>query len=275
MLTQDLNAMGPGDVARACLVDRKAHLVADWWIRRDEAGFLGVVPRAQLSEVVAMLSRHVIREEVEILSPTPARVWLVCGPLAQATLTRCGLESSAWPVSETRAAAGTDFLLVAENEARETEIAGGLDRADVPEIGEGTFERLRIEAGHARWGFDMGPGQFPMEVRLEAALNYEKGCYLGQETIARAHYRGHMNRGLIGIRFARVGPAGIPASGETLFSGAEEIGRITSVGAGPAGEDVLALGLVGRAHQIEGADVTAEGRPGRLEPLPFREARHG
>jgi folate-binding protein YgfZ len=273
MLTQNLDGMKPGDVLRTCLVDRRAHLVADGWIRRDEDGFELIVPEAQRAEVAATLDRHLIREQVEILPARGAQVLLVCGPEAPATLERCGLRAGAWPVAETFDAPGADFLLVAGGEEEAHGIGERLGRVVVAEISEPTFERLRIEAGHARWGFDMGPEHFPMEVRLEAALSYEKGCYLGQETIARAHYRGHMNRGLMGVRFPPGAPP--PSAGALLLHGEEEIGRITSVSPGPEGGDLLALGMVGRAHQIAAASVSARGRAGRLEPLPFRESHLG
>lgn len=273
MLTQNLAGMEPGDVRRTCLVDRKARLVAEGWIRREPEGFQLVAPHAPILEVASTFDRHLIREQVEILPSQEARIWLVCGPQAPAALERCALRSQAWPVLETWAEPGADFLLVAEEEAQARGLAERLQGAGIREIGEATFDRLRIEAGHARWGLDMGPGDFPMEVGLDAALSYEKGCYLGQETIARAHYRGHMNRGLLGVRFPSA--ASPPALQTPILHDGVEIGRVTSAAFAPKGDDVLALGMVARASAVPGTPVVAGGLAGRLETLPFEEARPG
>lgn len=268
MLTQDLRGMAPGEVRRACLVDRRAHLIADLWVRRAPEGFEIELPRDCLESVRSTLDRHVIRERLELVALPEAQVILVCGPRARERLEAASLAGGAWSVHETHERPGSDFLLVATDEGVPRELAD----AGVARITEETLERLRIEAGRPRWGLDLGPESLPMGMGLDEALSTQKGCYLGQETIARVHFRGHVNRRLFGLRVS--GEA--PARGETVIHRGEPIGRVTSSAGGPSSEhEALALLVAPAAHCVDGESVEIDGRAGLLAELPFREARCG
>ncbi len=92
-------------------------------------------------------------------------------------------------------------------------------------IGIDTYETLRVEAGIPRYGVDMDENTIPIEAELWNALNFEKGCYIGQEVIARIKWRGHVNRHLVGVEM----PTDTPANPEDkLFINDKEVGYVTS-----------------------------------------------
>ncbi len=73
-------------------------------------------------------------------------------------------------------------------------------------MSEAAYQQLRIEAGRAEFGSDFGPDHFPQEVGVDEAVSYTKGCYLGQEIVARIHYRGGVQRHLRGLKIAAEAP---------------------------------------------------------------------
>jgi tRNA-modifying protein YgfZ len=119
-----------------------------------------------------------------------------------------------------------------------------------------TYEASRIEAGVPRFGSDMTPENFPAETGvLERAVSFEKGCYPGQETVARMRYRGHPNRTL--HRFAVEGTP--PPPGAEILQHGKRVGHITSVASLPVGGSALALGYLSRnaeAAPLHAGDAT-------------------
>src|SRR6266511_1706978 len=125
--------------------------------------------------------------------------------------------------------------------------------ADVePTVGEEEFERARIEAGVPAWGKELDETILPAEAgRDETHISFTKGCYPGQEPIARLHHRGHVNRRL---RIIEVESA---QAGDEVRSGEKLVGRITSSVHG------VALGYV-RAEVADDADLDVAGQRARL-----------
>jgi folate-binding protein YgfZ len=111
----------------------------------------------------------------------------------------------------------------------------------VPEVDEAAAEIVRVERGRPRYGIDLDEGVIPQEAGLnERAVSFTKGCYVGQETVARLHYRGKPNRHLRGLRLSEA-----VDSGSALRLGEKEVGRVGSVVASPA-HGPIALALVRR-----------------------------
>lgn len=124
---------------------------------------------------------------------------------------------------------------------------------------EDELELLRIEARSPSWGRELDERVFPAEAGLvERAISLTKGCYPGQEPVARLHYRGHANRGL---RVIDLEGEELPAADAELRAGEKAIGRVTSAVA--VGGGVRALGYV-RRDVPEDAELTVEGRRARL-----------
>jgi folate-binding protein YgfZ len=112
------------------------------------------------------------------------------------------------------------------------------------------YETARIKAGIPRFGADITPENFPAEAGvLERAVSFEKGCYPGQETVARMHYRGHPNRTLYPL--AIEGPP--PAPGTEIVQGEKKVGHLTSIAPLPVNGETLALGYLSRNAVMQGA----------------------
>ncbi len=137
-------------------------------------------------------------------------------------------------------------------------------------VGLTALNSLRIEAGIPRYGAELDDSIFPGEAELEGAISFEKGCYIGQEIVARMKYRGHPNRLLRGVEIT---DDTLPQSGDRLFDGDKEIGWITSAVVSPTLGKTVGMGYVRTAFTDEGSEVTVETAEGRVNTtvrlLPF------
>jgi folate-binding protein YgfZ len=137
--------------------------------------------------------------------------------------------------------------------------------------GHVAFEIARVEAGRPEWGIDMDENTIPQEANFDelAAVSYTKGCYVGQETVARVHFRGHVNKHLRGLRFSG---GELPATGSPLVDAEEKVvGDVRSTALSPT-VGPIAIGMV-RREIAPGATVTARSGEDNLRAtvvaLPF------
>jgi folate-binding protein YgfZ len=163
-------------------------------------------------------------------------------------------------------AVGTAFGIDLIAAADETErLRAALVEAGAPEVSAEAVEILRIEAGTPRFGAEMDSATMPAEAGIvEAAVNFEKGCYIGQETVARLHYRGKPNRHLRGLRLSA--PA---APGTALALSEKEVGQIGSSCISPA-HGPIGLAILRREAE-PGAELAVgeDGVTARVVDLPF------
>lgn len=155
--------------------------------------------------------------------------------------------------------AGVDLICTAE------QAAAARAALDVPEVSEDAAECLRVESGRPRLGLDMDGSTIPQEAALnERAVDFEKGCYVGQETVARLYYRGKPNRHLRGLRLAT--PA---AHGDAIALGERHVGTIGSSCVSPV-HGPIALALVRREAGPGDEVLVGEGaEPAVVVELPF------
>ncbi|GIX48343.1 MAG: aminomethyltransferase [Candidatus Tectimicrobiota bacterium] len=137
-------------------------------------------------------------------------------------------------------------------------------------VGLHALEVLRIEAGLPLAGRELTPDTLPLEANLLAAISFTKGCYVGQEVIARVTSRGHVNRQLVGLLLAR-GP--LPPSGAKVVSPQREVGWVTSAAYSPALQQPVALAYVRREVSAPGQPlavvVDGESVPATVAELPL------
>lgn len=119
-------------------------------------------------------------------------------------------------------------------------------------VGLNAMEVLRVEAGIPKYGIDVTENTIPIEAGLWHALSFEKGCYVGQEVIARIKWRGHVNRHLVGLV---IEGEKLPVSGDKIVHDGREIGYITSSTFSPIMEKVIALGYIRREFRDPGTKV--------------------
>ncbi|HJX47582.1 MAG TPA: hypothetical protein VJ375_07045 [Gaiellaceae bacterium] len=209
MVSNDVESLAAGEACPALLLTPKARVIAPVVVwRRREQDFL-VLTEPELGDVVrALLTRMRLRAQCEIELEEHASV-LVFGDGVQ------GIR--------------TDFPGAVE--AVDAELA--------PTIGAAELERRRIEAGVPRWGREIDERILPAEAGLDAThVDFGKGCYPGQEPVARLHYRGHPNRGLRVLELAE-----LPSYDAELVHDGKAVGRVTSAAQRDDGS-VVALAYV-------------------------------
>jgi aminomethyltransferase len=136
-------------------------------------------------------------------------------------------------------------------------------------VGTEALELYRIAQGIPRYGQDIRERDLPQETEQQRALNFNKGCYVGQEIVERIRSRGNVHRKFTG--FTLSGPPSAP--GTKIHLQEKEVGEITSSASIPApGRDqIVALGYVRREFAIRGKEVVIGSSPGLVSDLPFAD----
>jgi hypothetical protein len=146
-------------------------------------------------------------------------------------------------------------------------IRAALVAAGAVECPAAALEAARIERGFPLFGQDISDKNLPQEVGRDAsAISFVKGCYLGQETVARIDALGHVNKLLVGLRFA--GEA-VPQAGTELRSQNQAVGQVTSASYSPRCESPLALGYVRRGSHAVGTRLASAVGEAEVIELPL------
>jgi folate-binding protein YgfZ len=272
-LTNDVEALEPGDGVYAALLDRKGHMQADMrvlrphegpelWLDLEGAGFEAARKHLQMYKIGREVEVADASEEWVLLSLIGPRSVEIAGTAALPVIACEATKVAGVECLAIGAALGVDLLVPATERERVGEALRGAGAVDASVE---AAEILRIEAGAPRFGAEMGTATMPAEAGIvEQAVSFTKGCYIGQETVARLHYKGKPNRHLRGLRFS--GPA---RSGDALRLGEKEVGVIGSVAVSPA------LGTIGLAilrREAEPGATLAVGEDGvtaEVVALPF------
>ncbi|MGN6201819.1 MAG: CAF17-like 4Fe-4S cluster assembly/insertion protein YgfZ [Solirubrobacterales bacterium] len=274
-LTNDIEAIGPGDGAYAALLDRKGRMQGDMRVLRPGEGpdlLLDTEPEA-LEAVRRHLAMYKIGREVDVVDVTGERALLsLIGPRAVEIAGSPALPENfceevtiaGTPVLAVGTDAGID--LVFEAQARER-VAAALLAAGAAEVTPEAAEIIRIESGRPRFGSEMGTETMPAEAGIvEQAVSFTKGCYIGQETVARLHYKGKPNRHLRGLKLSAAAGA---RPGDPILLGEKEVGRLGSAGVSPA---FGPIGLAILRREAEPGATVAVGEDGvtaEVTALPF------
>lgn len=279
MVTQDVEGLPINSVADAALLTPKGAMVADARVVKRPGEFLISTEPGYGPVVLGTLERYLISEDAELSDATPVFGQLsVVGPEGDALAARVlGLGvpaggalrpfdaggSTGWALPQGLLLPGVDLLVPVEAVGA---VFDRLLQAGAAPVGFGALEVLRVERGTPRFGADMDEKTIPLEANLQRAIHYQKGCYIGQEVIARATFRGHVNRHLVGLRFA--GPA--PAPRTELFTGDRRVGWVTSVVESPR-LGIIGLGYAHRDVDQPGTELRLAGATAKvtIAPLPF------
>ena len=276
-LTNDILSLRPGSAICACALSAKGKLCADLFVApAKESHFLDAESVLRES-LAARLEKYIIADDVTLEDVTDAfGLFHLVGPeSADAGLPTP--ESLGWAketgtlliASDRFGIPGIDFWFPANQAAVVQE------KLRQSPIDSQAAENLRIEKGIARWGNELSEDVIPNEAGLDKrAINYTKGCYLGQEVISRIKSVGHVNRHLCGL----IPGAGAALEiGDKLFSDPEskkEIGFITSVGRLRSQDRAIALGFVRRGFDAPGSTLQVRRNntligPIEVHSLPF------
>ncbi|MEQ1764494.1 MAG: glycine cleavage T C-terminal barrel domain-containing protein [Pyrinomonadaceae bacterium] len=149
------------------------------------------------------------------------------------------------------------------------------DESDFPgmRIDDELYETLRIESGIPKYGVDMDETTIVPELGLDGLISYNKGCYIGQEIIARIHFRGHVAKRLTGLVLSEppASAGGQPADMELLSADSKPAGRITSLTHSPKLNKTIALAYVRYDYLAEGTELMAGEVSATVKDLPFLE----
>ena len=143
------------------------------------------------------------------------------------------------------------------------------------EIPDDLYETLRIESGVPKYGIDMDETTIVPELGLDGLISYNKGCYIGQEIIARIHFRGHVAKRLTGIALDHSGSepgaiaTGFKAGAELTTIEGKNAGRITSVAFSPNLNKMIALAFVRYDFLAEGTELSSGEIAVKVSSLPF------
>ena len=271
-LTNDIEALSPGEGCYAALLDRKGHMQADMRVlalAEDEI-WVDTEPEA-LEAAHRHLGTYKIGREVEIEDVTAERAIVsLIGPRSAAVVgappppehASVRLSFDGVDCLAVGTALGIDLIAAAADGGR---LFAGLAAAGAPAVSPGAAEILRIEAGTPRFGAEMDTSTMPAEAGIvEAAVDFEKGCYIGQETVARLHYKGKPNRHLRGLRLSA------PAEpGAALLLGEKAVGKLGGACISPV-HGPIALAILRREAE-PGAEllVGEDGVTARVADLPF------
>lgn len=271
-VTNDVEALEAGRGQYAALLTHKGKMLGDLRVVDTGAELLVLCERVALQALFDTVRRAILGHDAQLHKRTLQRGLLaLIGPRARA-VAGADLPDEEHANHPARVA-GADVLLVATDagvdvvcQAEDTDaVRSALVAAGAVEVSEAEAEVLRVESGRPRYGVDLDDTVIPQEAGLnERAVSFTKGCYVGQETVARLFYRGKPNRHLRGLRLsAPVRP------GEELRLESKAVGRITSVADSPV-HGAIALGYV-RREAAPGDTVTVGEGPATAQvvELPF------
>ena len=285
MLTNDVKGLAPGQGCGAAFLDAHGKVMSLLAVYALPDRLWLELPAGMTERTLQLLDKYLISEKAEFEPIDDAyAIVAVQGPKAPALLAELtGQAMDLAPYAHLEATVGGAPVRVIDR--AETATPGfhcwiapehaaavwqALRDAGAAPVGHAALDVARIEAGVPWYGRDVDETVIMPETGLESLVHYQKGCYIGQEVVARVKYRGHVNRHLAGLR---LDGARVPAPGAAVLAGDREVGRITSAARSLALGVAIALGYVRREHLEPGTAVEVQDGdarlPARVAPLPF------
>jgi folate-binding protein YgfZ len=323
MVTNDVASLAAGQSCAALMTTTKGKLVAELLVLARAEELLVLVMQGAVARVAEALEHHIIADDVEMTDVSSRYGVLSCeGPSCRDLVWRIfprealPLKPGEFTENEYQ---GLRATVVRHSVAGDKGLHVLVPRGDLPRLrdflvqggvgidcgpaGRIAWNMRRIENGLPWFGADVTEDNFPKETRLDGRVSYEKGCFLGQETIARMHYRGHPNWQLVGLRVDGDAPGALSwperwenlkalptlerdagaaqkdlramsapeaAVGTELFAGGDAerkpVGKITSAAFSPLLKRPLFLAMVRASVAAPGSalEATLGGEPVRL-----------
>jgi folate-binding protein YgfZ len=280
--TNDIKLLTPGRGCEAFVTSTQGKTLGHVLILSEAEKYLLDTTPGQAAALISHFERYVITEDVQFTDRTAQLCdILIAGPNATALLdTVTGanppaeLYSSALvEIAGRRASlsrveyAGPTTYFVQTSSEEAPAIVAALSASGAIRCDPVVVESARLEAGMPLYGLDITPDNLPQEVaRDDRAISFTKGCYLGQETVARIDAIGHVNRLLVGLKFRG---EEMPACGMPLLAADQQVGHVTSAGWSPRLGAPLALGYVRRPYSKPATQLTSTLGPVEVIKLPL------
>ncbi|HVX12305.1 MAG TPA: glycine cleavage T C-terminal barrel domain-containing protein [Pirellulales bacterium] len=277
LTTNDVKGLSAGGGCEAFLLDTRGHVVGHVFLISiaERRSIVIETVAGENERLLGHLNRYLIREKVELhdrgqewgeLLLAGAKSAAAIAALSMSDLPADRLANSTLEVAgqmvtivrvELTPTGG--YLLLTATPGAQRIVTEALREQGAVVCGPEAFEAARIRAGFPIYGRDVNDKNLPQEVdRNDLAISFRKGCYLGQETVARIDALGHVNKTLVRLRFA--GPVA-PPTGTELVAGEVEVGQVTSAAFSPLDQASFALAYVRRGSNQPNATLSSNMGP--------------
>jgi aminomethyltransferase len=280
MMTNNIRDLAAGHGVYGFLLNPQGQIQGDLYAYNCSDYLRVETDRAQLENVVKLFRRYIIMDKVEVMESSDVALQIT-GPKATEILAAAGFQLP-------------DLQPLQFVELKWNDLSCTIARQDVPcvpsfeiwcsasdgkaiheaqakagtaDVNQGALELLRVACGMPRFGQDIQERNLPQETEQARALNFNKGCYIGQEIVERIRSRGNVHRKFSG--FLIEGP--LPAAGTPLLIEGKNVGEITSAASLPVAEGFqnIALGYLRREFSTPGTKISIENADAIVASLPF------
>ena len=283
MVTNNIRDLAPGHGVYAFLLNPQGHILGDLYAYNRGESLLVDTDQSRLEKILAVFDKYIIMDDVEVAGEKLEAVG-IAGPKSREALQAAEFEvpdlrplqfaGATWQQTAVTLVRGDNpcvesfELWLAPGELEK--VYEALVKAGAKAVGTAALDLLRIAGGIPRYGIDIRERDLPQETEQERALNFSKGCYVGQEIVERIRSRGQVRRKFTG--FEVNGP--LPSPGSKVLVEGKEVGEITSAASLPlsGGEHRVALGYIRREVATPGKQVEAGGSAAVVAHQPLAEA---
>ncbi len=280
--TNDIKKLAPGRGCEAFVTSSQGKTLGHVLIFCEAEKYVLNTTPGQAASLVGHFERYVITEDVQFIDRTAESCDLLLAGLKAIVVLQAASDGSVPSELLSHAAATIGgraaivrrveyagpiayFVQASVNDA--ASITAALSAAGAVACDAAAIEAARLEAGAPLFGSDITPENLPQEVaRDNRAISFTKGCYLGQETVARIDAIGHVNRLLVGLKFSG---GQLPQSGLALLADGQQVGHVTSAAWSPRLGGPLALGYLRRMHAKPATQLASELGPVEVVKLPL------
>ncbi len=290
MVTNNIRDLELGRGAYAFLLNPQGHILGDLYAYNRGESITVDTDAAQTEKILATFDHYIIMDDVEVSNLSEQITALgIGGPRSREVLTAAGImlaETQPLQVVTPRCECQCNCLQCtvvrgeeAQHESYEIWIApqdvrklwDALVDAGATPVGSEALELQRIVSGTPRYGVDIRERDLPQETEQARALNFNKGCYVGQEIVERIRSRGAVHRKFTG--FLAEGSEQL-AAGAKIVSGEKEVGEITSSASlkGTDGDRTVALGYIRREVGVPGREVRIGEAKATVAQLPITDS---
>ncbi len=282
MLSNRVKELMPGEGAYSTFLTRQGKFISDLYLYKFDSHVVASVAPGMADTLAEEIDKFIIMDQVEVANETINSFCLgLFGPYSREIFAKAGMGAPS-PEEHGHTTSGNmmiarelwtgedGYLLMGPRDEAES-VWRALSESGAKPGGVAALESLTLEAGVPLFGKDMTSAVNPMQAGLETkAIDFDKGCYIGQEVIAKIKYLGQVNRGLVGLKLSG---EGTPKPGAAVNSDENNIGSITRSAYCPTVDGILAFSYLPRAQMEPGTQVKVDCRgteaEATVESLPF------
>ena len=286
MVTNNIRDLGVGQGVYAFLLNPQGHILGDLYAYNRGESITVDTDSGQIEKILATFDHYIIMDDVEVTNLSEQLTALgIAGPKAGEVLALAGftipemralqVESVKWQGTECTLVRGEDDQSVSYEiwlaSASVRPLWDALVAAGAAPVGSEALELQRVVSGVPRYGVDIRERDLPQKTEQARALNFNKGCYVGQEIVERIRSRGAVHRKFTGL--VADGEAAI-TPGDKIVAGAKEVGEITSAASLHMGgrDKTVALGYIRREVGVPGREVLIGAAKATVVQLPVADS---